>query len=89
MLYIYKIFKNYQIEAEAKILSKEDSITLFSNLGELLDFQRKFLIHMESALSVPTQEQRIGNLFSSMVNIVYSKHIKCYFFFLLKKAFKI
>ncbi|ORX43613.1 hypothetical protein BCR36DRAFT_415463 [Piromyces finnis] len=57
---------NYQIEAEAKILSKEDSITLFSNLGQLLDFQRKFLIHMESALSVSTQEQRIGHLFSSM-----------------------
>jgi len=58
--------KNYQLEAESKILSKEDSIILFSNLGELLDFQRKFLIHMEAALAVPTQEQRIGNLFSSM-----------------------
>jgi hypothetical protein len=57
---------NYQLEAESKILSKEDSIILFSNLGELLDFQRKFLIHMEAALAVPTQEQRIGHLFSSM-----------------------
>jgi len=57
---------NYQLEAESKILSKENSIILFSNLGELLDFQRKFLIHMEAALAVPTQEQRIGHLFSSM-----------------------
>jgi len=57
---------NYQIEAESKILSKEDSITLFSNLDKLLDFQRNFLIHMEAALAVPTQEQDIGELFLSM-----------------------
>jgi len=65
---------NYQIEAESKILSKEDSITLFSNLDKLLDFQRNFLIHMEAALAVPTQEQDIGELFLSME----SKFDECY-----------
>ncbi|KAJ3063573.1 hypothetical protein HDU98_000603 [Podochytrium sp. JEL0797] len=36
---------------------------LFSNLNELLDFQRRFMVGMESTLNLGLVEQRIGQLF--------------------------
>ena len=32
-------------------------------MGELLDFQRRFLFSLETALAAPSQEQRIGAVF--------------------------
>ena len=45
-------------------VSKDLIILLFANLGELLDFQRRFLIALEATLSLPSDEQRIGALFT-------------------------
>ena len=42
---------------------------IFSNLPELLDFQRRFLISMEATLSLPHSEQRIGSLFIPNVSL--------------------
>ncbi|KAJ3032057.1 hypothetical protein HDV00_008009 [Rhizophlyctis rosea] len=55
---------NYQ-----KDLQKQASIprplmsSLFANLPELLDFERRFLFQMEATLALPAAEQRIGALF--------------------------
>ncbi len=49
-------------------VSKDLIIHLFANLGELLDFQRRFLIAMEATLSLPSEEQRIGALFATNVS---------------------
>jgi cell division control protein 24 len=43
-------------------------VSIFGNLGELLDFQRRFLIAMEATLALPFEEQRIGALFVSNVS---------------------
>jgi cell division control protein 24 len=40
---------------------------LFANLNQLVDFQRRFLIGVESIASQPSAEQRFGNLFVQMV----------------------
>ncbi|KAI9364500.1 hypothetical protein DFJ73DRAFT_934402 [Zopfochytrium polystomum] len=56
----------YMQECEAhKILQKDHVRNMFVNLPELLDFQRRFLIAMETTLVVPVNEQRIGALFLS------------------------
>ncbi|KAJ3097831.1 hypothetical protein HDU97_004528 [Phlyctochytrium planicorne] len=60
-----EVIQNYKKEAlHQNLLSKDDVHTLFGNLDELLDFQRRFLIAMESTLSLPANEQRIGQLFN-------------------------
>ena len=46
-------------------MSKDVLLSIFANLGELLDFERRFLIAMEATLALPPAEQRIGSLFSS------------------------
>ena len=46
-----------------QIISKDKIIKMFSNLPELLDFQRRFLLSMEATLSLAPDEQRIGLLF--------------------------
>ncbi|KAI8837323.1 hypothetical protein BC829DRAFT_447662 [Chytridium lagenaria] len=57
--------QNYKKEAiNQNVLTKDEAYSLFANLDELLDFQRRFLIAMESTLSLPANEQRIGQLFS-------------------------
>ncbi|KAJ3208089.1 hypothetical protein HDU67_007027 [Dinochytrium kinnereticum] len=56
--------QNYEKELmHQNILTRDGVHSLFANLDELLDFQRRFLIAMESTLSLPTNEQRIGQLF--------------------------
>ncbi|KAI9098848.1 Dbl homology domain-containing protein, partial [Phlyctochytrium arcticum] len=45
------------------IVPRDTLLHLFANLDELLDFQRRFLLQMEATLSLPIQEQRIGQLF--------------------------
>ncbi|KAJ3217452.1 hypothetical protein HDU67_007922 [Dinochytrium kinnereticum] len=57
--------QNFKKEAiHQNVLSKDEAHSIFANLDELLDFQRRFLIAMESTLSLPPNEQRIGQLFS-------------------------
>ncbi|KAJ3104842.1 hypothetical protein HDU97_008812 [Phlyctochytrium planicorne] len=56
--------QNYQKEIiHQNIMTRDGVHAIFANLDELLDFQRRFLIAMESTLSLPTNEQRIGQLF--------------------------
>ncbi|KAJ1547950.1 hypothetical protein HK405_004562 [Cladochytrium tenue] len=59
-----EVLQRYMKECELlKVLTKDDSIAIFANLNELLDFQRRFVIAMESMLALPANEQRIGQLF--------------------------
>ena len=51
------------------LLTGDEVLTIFANLEQLLDFQRRFLISMESTLSQPQQEQRIGMLFIQHVGL--------------------
>ncbi|KAJ3328042.1 hypothetical protein HDU76_010694 [Blyttiomyces sp. JEL0837] len=46
-----------------KLLSKEQVYGVFSNLSDLLDFQRRFMVAMEATLTFSPNEQRIGLLF--------------------------
>lgn len=62
-----ELLRAYKNEAEYKrILSKDKSMKLFANIDDLVDFQRRFLVGLESTLALPVQEQRIGIWFSSM-----------------------
>ncbi|KAJ3031209.1 UNVERIFIED_CONTAM: hypothetical protein HDU68_005815 [Siphonaria sp. JEL0065] len=54
----------YQNElAATKLFTKDMIAQLFSNLNEVLDFQRRFMVGMESTLNLSLVEQRIGQLF--------------------------
>lgn len=37
--------------------------SIFSNLSELLDFQRRFLFSLEATLAMPYEDQNIGSIF--------------------------
>ncbi|KAJ8329985.1 Guanine nucleotide exchange factor for Cdc42p [Batrachochytrium dendrobatidis] len=45
------------------IVNKDMIYKIFANLPDLVDFQRRFLISMETTLSLPQMDQRIGALF--------------------------
>ena len=65
-----------------KALTRDAVRAMFSNLSELLDFQRRFLISMEGTLVLPINEQRIGLLFSQHVRLFplhFSLFFKWYF----------
>ncbi|EPY52749.1 RhoGEF Scd1 [Schizosaccharomyces cryophilus OY26] len=51
---------------QRKVLSLETILKIFTNLNEILDFQRRFLVGLEMNLSLPPQEQRIGALFLAL-----------------------
>ncbi|TPX63017.1 hypothetical protein PhCBS80983_g00047 [Powellomyces hirtus] len=56
--------QRYQRELQSQNIVPRDMILqLFANLDELLDFQRRFLLQMEATLSLPANEQRVGQLF--------------------------
>ncbi|KAI9331290.1 Dbl homology domain-containing protein, partial [Zopfochytrium polystomum] len=56
--------QTYMKECEVqRVLSKDLIRLIFANLNDLIDFQRRFVITMESILVMPANEQRIGNLF--------------------------
>ncbi|KAJ3051941.1 hypothetical protein HDU99_008285, partial [Rhizoclosmatium hyalinum] len=64
--YIFSLeeLQKYQSElAATKVFSKDMMHQLFSNLNELVDFQRRFMVGMESTLNLGLAEQRIGQLF--------------------------
>lgn len=46
-----------------QILNKTQVEELFANLPELLDFQRRFILALESTLAQAPEDQRIGQLF--------------------------
>ncbi|KAJ3302948.1 hypothetical protein HDU76_005434 [Blyttiomyces sp. JEL0837] len=59
-----ELLNNYQKEVvKEKLLSKEQVFGIFSNLSDLLDFQRRFMVAMEATLTFAPGEQRIGLLF--------------------------
>ncbi|KAJ3272590.1 hypothetical protein HDV01_005433 [Terramyces sp. JEL0728] len=54
----------YQQELlRSNVVTKDILHSIFSNLGELLDFQRRFLFSLETALAAPAPDQRIGAIF--------------------------
>ena len=55
---------------------------IFANLPDLVDFQRRFLISMETTLSLPQMDQRIGALFINNASIVFFS--KCSLYLMLK-----
>ncbi|KAJ3391495.1 hypothetical protein HDU84_005870 [Entophlyctis sp. JEL0112] len=64
--YIFSLeeLQRYENElASSKIFSSEMVYMLFSNLDDLLDFQRRFMVGMESTVNLGVVEQRIGQLF--------------------------
>lgn len=48
---------------ESEQLSSEQINTLFPNLSEIIDFQRRFLNGLECNINVPIKYQRIGSVF--------------------------
>jgi len=61
-----ELMRTYKNEAEFKrVFNKDKSLKLFANIDDLVDFQRRFLIGLESTLALPVKEQRIGKWFST------------------------
>ncbi|EPZ33727.1 Rho guanine nucleotide exchange factor scd1 and CDC24-like protein [Rozella allomycis CSF55] len=60
-----EILQKYRENAE-RLITEEENIKIFSNLNELLDFQRRFLISLESMLQVPLKDQTFGQIFVYM-----------------------
>ncbi|KAJ3056671.1 hypothetical protein HK097_005348 [Rhizophlyctis rosea] len=55
---------NYQKELQRHAaIPRPLMASLFANLPDLLDFERRFLFQMEATLALPAPEQRIGALF--------------------------
>jgi cell division control protein 24 len=66
--------QRYQLELlHQQLLPKPIVASIFANLEHLLDFQRRFLLAMESTLSKPMEEQRLGALF-----LLHEKHFEIY-----------
>ncbi|RKO92831.1 Dbl homology domain-containing protein, partial [Blyttiomyces helicus] len=56
--------QQYRLDLENQnIVDRDMLLRLFANLGELLDFERRFLFQMEACLSLALNDQRIGKLF--------------------------
>ncbi|KAJ3287299.1 hypothetical protein HDU79_005808 [Rhizoclosmatium sp. JEL0117] len=69
--YIYALEELQKYEAElaaSKVFSKDMIKSLFSNLNELVDFQRRFAIGLESTIRLGFDNQKIGELFT--VNVM-------------------
>jgi hypothetical protein len=54
--------------SQGNILAQDEIHYLFPNLNKLLNFQRKFLIRLESTAELPWQEQRWGLHFIQSVS---------------------
>ncbi|CCG83468.1 Rho guanine nucleotide exchange factor scd1 [Taphrina deformans PYCC 5710] len=62
-----EILQNYMRELQnGEIISADTSHMLFSNLNALVDFQRRFLIGVETTCALPAESQRIGLIFSNL-----------------------
>lgn len=58
-----------QIVQDSGIVSLDMVHHMFLNLNALVDFQRRFLIRVETLYALPTEQQRWGKLFLSHVGI--------------------
>ncbi|GEM11396.1 cell division control protein 24 [Rhodotorula toruloides] len=59
--------QDYQRQLQMNDILTQDQIhSLFINLNKLADFQRRFLIGVETNASLPPEQQRFGNLFLQM-----------------------
>ncbi|GMG18325.1 unnamed protein product [[Candida] boidinii] len=54
-------YKNSLVKSE--LISSENINMLFPNIGEIVDFQRRFLVGLECNATVPAIYQRIGSIF--------------------------
>ncbi|GAA5990443.1 hypothetical protein JCM10908_007375 [Rhodotorula pacifica] len=62
-----EVLQDYQRQLQTSDVLTQDQIhSLFINLNKLADFQRRFLIGVESNASLPAEQQRFGNLFLQM-----------------------
>jgi cell division control protein 24 len=64
-----------------EILTPDTVHYLFGNLNSLVDFQRRFLIHLEEIAEKSAQEQNFGSLFSQLEDqfTVYEPYCSNYF----------
>ncbi|KAI9481159.1 MAG: hypothetical protein EXX96DRAFT_481644 [Benjaminiella poitrasii] len=77
-----EVLQNYMCELQMQEILNPDTIHyLFGNLNALVDFQRRFLIHLEEIGEQPSEEQNFGELFSQMENqfTVYEPYCANYF----------
>ena len=58
-----QVFQN-EVHSQG-ILSKELVSSMFTNLNDLVEFQRSFLLSLEESLSQPLENQRLGQVFIS------------------------
>ncbi|BGP11166.1 Rho guanine nucleotide exchange factor scd1 [Rhodotorula toruloides] len=62
-----EVLQDYQRQLQMNDILTQDQIhSLFINLNKLADFQRRFLIGVETNASLPPEQQRFGNLFLQM-----------------------
>lgn len=54
-----------------RTISVESMETIFSNLDEVLEFQRRFLLDMEGILYKPPGQQLLGRLFVDSVILIW------------------
>lgn len=68
-----------QLEKE-EIVSKDVLHNMFLNLNQLVDFQRRFLIRVETQNSLPAEQQNWGSLFVQYVSTHTKKKKKKHLF---------
>ena len=57
----------------AEIVSNDVIHSLFLNLNQILDFQRRFLIRMETMYDQKAEDQRFGSLLIAHVSLLWCK----------------
>lgn len=67
-MFIIVLQKYSNALAQANLMDQDTIHHLFPNLNKLLNFQRKFLIRLESTAELPWQEQRWGQHFLESVS---------------------
>lgn len=61
-----------------EVVSKDLIHNLFLNLNQLVDFQRRFLIRVETQNSLQPEQQNWGNLFVQYVCLPQRRRAVCY-----------
>ncbi|KAI8640044.1 hypothetical protein BD408DRAFT_404414 [Parasitella parasitica] len=76
-----KYVQDLEILQIQDVLNADTIHYLFGNLNSLVDFQRRFLIHLEEIGEKPAEEQNFGTLFSQLENqfTVYEPYCANYF----------
>jgi cell division control protein 24 len=69
--------QKYSVDlSQFNIMSQDMIHCLFPNLNKLLNFQRKFLIRLESTAELPWKDQRWGLHFIENVSLIVFFHIR-------------